>query len=162
MLEFEKGLWVQIPLQPQFFFHFFFFFFFVFFSILRWFWVKSNPLHLHSPRFIILIILNIVQNLYLHSSMPFILGLHPPYPTSPTYPLPPKKFFFLNFYKSFISLFTSTRPPPPPNPTVDPPPLKKKINLNFHKSFTSPFTSILTPPPPTLPPLNFLFFHFSQ
>ena len=113
------------------------------------------------PLFMILIIPNIVQNLYLHLSMPFILGLHPPYPTSPaflkpcyptsptltpligppppstlprptpTHPPPPLNFFFLNFHKNFISLFTSTLTPqpdapPPPNPTRTPPPPKKK------------------------------------
>ena len=94
--------------------------------------------------------------------MPFILGLHPPYPTSPTYPKPcypsphptpdrtprpPKNHFFFNIHKNFTSPFTSTLTLPPPDPT--PPPPKKKKNiffLNFHKSFTSRFTSILTPP----------------
>ena len=177
----------------------------------------------------ILIIPNIVQNLYLHLSMPLILGLHPPYPTSPTYlkpcylnlpnpqpliglplhpppqiffffefsqklqfsvPIPPdlpqpdpltgppppkKKYFFLNFHKSFTSPFTSTltspetRPPPPPPPT--PPKKKKKIFLNFQTSFTSLFPSTLTPPPPNPtpppdlsppPPPNFFFLNLHR
>ena len=118
---------------------------FVFFSILRWFLVKSNPLHLHSPLFMILIIPNIVQNLYLNLSMPFILGLHPPYPTSPTYPKP-----------CYPTSSTTTLDRTPPTPTLPrPPPLNFFFFLNFHKNFTSPFTSTLTPQPDPPPPFFF-------
>ena len=149
---------------PNFFLFFLFFSsFFFFFSILRWFLVKSNPLHLHSPLFfMILIIPNIVQNLYLNLSMPFILGLHPPYPTSPTYPkpcyptsttptldwtpppdppppypnLPPLKIFFFEFSQK---LYFSVHIHP------DPPPQKKKKN-SFFGIFTK--ASILRSHPP--------------
>ena len=108
----------------------------------------------------ILIIPNIVQNLYLHLSIPFILGLHPPYPTSPTYPKhcyphlphpnplsdprppptpthPPLNFFFFEFsQKLYLSVHIHPDPPTRrPLPTRPPP--KKKIFFfwNFHKSF---------------------------
>ena len=118
--------------------------------------------------FMILIIPNIVQNLYLHLSMSFILGLHPPYPTSPTYPkhcyphlphpnplldpppqpplprpTPPLKFFFFNFHKNFTSPFTSTLTSQPDTPPPPPPP-------------------DLTPPPPTPKKKKNFFFEFSQ
>ena len=154
--------------------YFFLFFssFFVIFSILRWFLVKSNPLHLHSPLFMILIIPNIVQNLCLHLLMLFILGLHPPYPphhpptsnlATPTSPTPnrtppptpthpPLKIFFFEFsqklyFSVHIRLDPPTRHPPPPPP---PPP-----QFFFFFFFSQKFqfsVPITLPPPPTRPP----------
>ena len=111
----------------------------------------------------ILIIPNIVQNLYLHLSMPFILGLHPPYPTSPTYSKP-----------CYPHLPPPPPPPPPPRTATPPPPSNFFFFLNFHKNFTSPFTSTLipqsdadppprnNPPPPKKKKKKNFFFEFSQ
>ena len=115
--------------------------------------------------------LNIVQYLFVHCTIPFILGSHPPYPTSPPtpniaftstltppphqpdpppYPLRyrPPRFFLVNFPKNFNSSFRSTltpQPNPTPPPTPRPPPpkkkKKKKFFFEFHKNFTSLFTS---------------------
>ena len=74
------------------------------------------------PFFMILIIPNIVQNLYLNLSMPFILGLHPPYPTSPTYPKP--------CYPTSPTP-TPDRTPPPPDPHPTPTTLKFFIFFEF-------------------------------
>ena len=86
----------------------------------------------------ILIIPNIVQNLYLHLSMPFIVGLHPPYPTSPTYPKP-------CYPTSPTPTPGRTLPPPLPRP---PPPL----NCFFEFSQKHFFSVHIHPDPPTRPP----------
>ena len=140
--------------------------FIVFFSNLRWYWVKSKPMHPHSSLFIILIILNIVQYLYVLSTTTSILCVHPPYPTSPptpnlatNQPLPPTgphQRFFFHFHNKFNSSFTSTLPPPnrtpTPNPTTPPPPPPPEWTptrpfLHFHNNFNSSFTSTLPPGP---------------
>ena len=120
-----------------------FFFFFLSFSlamVLGQIYPPAPPCTYTPPFFMILIIPNIVQNLYLNLSMPFILGLHPPYPTSPTYPKP--------------CYPTSPYPTPdrtlPPTPPYPPPP--SIFFLNFHKNFSSPFTSTLTTQPDDAPP----------
>ena len=94
-----------------------------------------------------------------------ILGLHSPYPTSPTYPK--------LCYPTSPTPTLDRTPPPDPHPTLTPPP--SIFFLNSHINFTSPFTSTLTPnsmpptpyPPPPQPnpppPLKiFFFFEFSQ
>ena len=124
----------------------------------------------------ILIIPNIVQNLYFHLSMPFILGLHPPYPTSPTYPkpcYPPLNFFFfLNFHKNFIySWFTSPIPHIPhlPQTLLPPPPpsnfffeFSQKLYFSVHihpdpQTRPPPTRPDPTPPPPQKKKKNFFF-----
>ena len=127
-------------------------------------WVKSNPLHLLgytrvflyiylygktlatlTPFFIILIILNIVQNLSLHLSMPFILCLHPPYPTSPPTP----------------NLATPTPSPTPDwTPRPNPPPPQKK-NFFFEFSQKLHFSDHIHPDPQpdaTSPPKKKIIF----
>ena len=86
-------------------------------------------LHPHPPFFIILIILNILQYIYVHITIPSI-GLHTQYCTSPTTPnlatnwnpLPPN--FFLHFLNNFNSSYTYTSTPltGTPPPTGPPPP----------------------------------------
>ena len=90
--------------------------------------------------------LNIVQYLFVHCTIPSILGSHPPYPTSPPTP---------------NIAFTSTLTPPnqtPPKPPDPPPPKKKKkkknFGVNFPKTFNSSFTSTLTPHKPDQTPLD--------
>ena len=130
----------------------------------------------------ILMIPNIVQNLYLHLSMPFILGLHPPYSTSPTYPKPCypnlphpnpdpppplSNFFFLIFTKTLLlcsNLFfefsqklqfsVPIHPDPPTRPPLTRPPPQKKKNffLNFQKSFTTSPFTSTLTPPNPNPP----------
>ena len=151
-------------------------------------WVKSTPppAPTLTPFFIILIILNIVQNLSLHLSMPFILCLHPPYPTSPIYPNlatptpsptpdrtpgparpspPPPKFFFWIFTKTSLPRshppWPPTRrhppPPPPPYPSTQKKIIFKKASLLRSHPLWHPPT-----PPPTWPHLEFFFkFHKS-
>ena len=122
--------------------NFFFSFFLLFLSFspsLDGFGSNLTPCNYTPPFFMILIIPNIVQNLYLHLSMTFILGLHPPYPTSPTYPKP----------------CYPTSPTPTPDRTPPPPQKKKYIFFEFSQklqNFNSPFPSTLTPPPPTTQP----------
>ena len=119
---------------PNTFFFLFFSSFFVFFSILRWFLVKSNPLHLHSPLFMILIIPNIVQNLYLHYQCLLFLVYIPHTPTSPTYPKP--------CYPTSPTP-TPDRTPRPPPPYPDPP-----APLNFFFFFLIFTTLLLRSHPP--------------
>ena len=120
-----------------------------------------TPCTYTPPFFMILIIPNIVHNLYLHLSMPFILGLHPhtphhpPTPNLATPPPPPQplirhpppppppppavKFFFFEFsQKLYFSVHIHPDPPtrgpplPPPfPPTRPPPPSPPKKKLFF-------------------------------
>ena len=99
--------------------------------------------------------LNIVQYLFVHCTIPSILGSHLPYPTSPPTP---------NI--AFTSTLThQPDPPPPPTHPLSPPPPK---NI-FFRIFTK--TSILHSHPPCLPqpehrpgpdPTPHIFFEFSQ
>ena len=128
------------------------------------FWVQILPLPPHCFHF-----LNIVQYLYVHCTIPSILGSHPPYPTSPPTPnivftstlTPPPhqpEIFFCEFFQKlqfFIHIHPDppnptppplTHPPSPsPDPTPPPPPPPNFFFLNFHKNFNSLFTSTLTP-----------------
>ena len=103
----------------------------VFFSILRWFWVKFNPLHLHSPLFIILIIPNIVKKtfIYIYQCLLFLVYIphtphQPPTPnlaTSPPQPLigppPPRNSFFEFSQKLHFSVHNH---PDPSQPDTNP------------------------------------------
>ena len=137
--------------------------------------LQSSYAVMRQLLFIILIIFNIVQNLYLHLSMSKLFLVyynpHTPHhtptpnlatpPPSPPQPLigpppppPPPPHFFFEFYKSFTSPFTSTltpQPDPPP-PPPDPTPQSPDPNFFFfefsQKLHFSVFTSTLTPPPP--------------
>ena len=143
-----------------------FFFFFVFFSNLRWFWVKSSPLHPHStPFFIILIFLNIVQYLYkflVYIPIPHITPYPQPCyqqnpsprPTSHSRPDPdplPDFFhfhnnfissFFVHFYNKFNSWFTSTLTP------------NRTPFLHLLHHTPTPNLATNHPPPPVGPPIS--------
>ena len=87
---------------------------------------------------------NIVKYLFVHCTIPSIIGSQPPYPTSPSTP--------------YIA-FTSTLTPHQPDPHLTPLPTPTDFFFeNFLKNFNYSFTSPLTPPPPTLPPIFFGIF----
>ena len=94
----------------------------------------SNPPHFFN-------FLNVVQYLFVHCTVPSILGLHPPYPTSPPTP---------NI--AFISTLTPTTPSRP-----DPPPPPMFV---FEFSQKLQFFVHIHPHPPNPTPQFFLFnFH---
>ena len=108
--------------------------------------------------------LYIVQYLFVHCTIPSILGSHPQYPTSPPTPNiaftftptpphqpdppppTPSKIFFFDFSQKLQFFNHIHRDPPSPTPP------------STDKNFTSLFTSTLTPPRPPPP----FFFEFSQ
>ena len=149
---------------PNIAFTFFYIFFLLFFFLKYIESVLGSNIAPPSPLPHFFNFLNIVQYLFVQCTIPSILGLHHPYPTSPPTPNiafpstltppspPPPRFFFLNFHKNFTTQFTSTltstftsQPPPPPG-----------FCFNFHKNFTSLFTPL---PPPTPQFFFFLDFH---
>ena len=133
------------PAPITFFFSLFFLLFYLFLH-LRWVLVNSNPLHLHSPLFMILIVPNVLTKplfAFINSFHSWFTSPipqhHPPTPNlaTPTSPTPPS-FFFEFSQKLYFSVHI--RPDPQPDPPPDPTP----------------------PPPPTHPQFFFFFFEFSQ
>ena len=111
----------------------------LFLNTLRVIWVQILPLP--PPHFFNF--LNIVQYLFVHCSIPYILDSHPhthhhPLPLTllPTNLLP-------------IDQPLSIDHPPPPFPAGPVPPSRPRFLLHFHNNFNSSFTSTLTPDPPS-------------
>ena len=132
------------PGSVKFFFFFFFFFFFKFFFFFFFKYIESvlgsNIAPSPSPHPTFFHFLNIVQYLFVHCTIPSILGSHPHTPHHPTpniaftstlNPAPPTPQTHLTP--------SATDPPPPPPP--DPPP------QNFFFEFSQK-TSILRSHPP--------------
>ena len=108
--------WVLIPFQSIFFFLQFFFFSFSFFLNNLGVFLGSNIALPPPPDYFIF--LTIVQYLYVHCTIPPILGSHHPYPTSPLIPnlttnQPPRNPLIHPDHPDW----TRTRTPPPTRPS---------------------------------------------
>ena len=134
-----------------FFLFFFFFFSFSFFKYIESV-LGSNIAPSPSPHPTFFHFLDIVQYLFVHCTIPSILGSHPPYPTSP---LPPTLRSHPPFHKNFNSSFSSDLTPQPHPPDPPPPPQfffffefsqKLQFFIHIHPDPPPP------PPPPNRPP----------